>query len=506
VAVSKHGNDELKPLWQKKIVGLALGEKSLLAAEVVAGDKLHVNRLAEMIYPEGVTPAQPAELGRALGAFLRQQGFSARLAVVGIPVKWIIVKPKELPLADAATQVNMLRLQAEAEFSTELKDLIYDFADEGESGAARSVLLMATLRKYVEGASALCQAAHVRAAAVMPSTLALGEATGKTLAKHVLVLAVNSGGSELSAQRGGVSSAIRHLRAPVPAAPFVSELRRVVSALPPAPTDREMVLWSDGAVDADALSQELGLRIRRGDWPALGVEQASKGGDGESQKYAPAVALAIAVLDRRKPSIDFLHSRLAAPRQQRMPRWARWTAIAAGAALVAIVWAWLDLNSQQSRLAQLQGQLKKLQPQIADATDFNAKVSFARNWHAGQPRYLAAIRDLTEAMPEDGQTYATSLIIREPARAAAAGANNKTADTRTLVCQLSGKTSDQQHVNVLMDRIQKSPVFSNVKLGGTQESGRSRDVSFTITFTYTPPASAQDDVGEAQRMALAKRS
>lgn len=497
---------KLKPLWQKKIVGLALGEKSLLAAEVVAGDRLQVERLAEMIYPDGVTPAQPAELGRALGAFLRQQGFSSHRAVVGIPVKWIIVKPKELPPADAATQLNMLRLQAEAEFSTELKDLIYDFADEGESGAARSVLLMATLRKYVEAASALCDAAHLRAAAVMPSTLALGEATGKALAKPVLVLAVNPGGSELSAQRGGVASAIRHLRAPTPTGPFISELRRVVSALPAAPADREMVLWNDGVMDADALSQELGLRIRRGDWPALGVEQAPNGIDGQSQKYASAVALAIAVLGRRKPSIDFLHSRLAAPRQQRIPRWARWTAAAVGVVLVAVVWAWLDLDSRQSRLAQLQGQLKNLQPQIATATDFNAKVSFARNWHAGQPRYLAAIHDLTEAMPEDGQTYATSLIIREPSRAAAAGANNKTSETRTLACQLSGKTSDQEHVNVLMDRIQKSPVFSNVKLGGTQESGRTRDVSFTITFTYTPPAPAQDDAGETQKATSAKRS
>src|SRR5579862_9259930 len=98
-----------------------------MVAEVTGGEKPQVNRLSEMVYPEGVTLAQPVELGTALGKFLKEQNYVSRSAVIGIPVRWIVVKPKEVPPADVKTLAPLLRLQAEAEFSLELKDLVYDF-------------------------------------------------------------------------------------------------------------------------------------------------------------------------------------------------------------------------------------------------------------------------------------------------------------------------------------------------------------------------------------------
>ena len=99
----------MKALANKKLLGIAIGERSLMVAEVTGGDHPQVKQLAEMVYPEGVSLADPAVLGTALSNFLKQQGFASRSAVIGIPVKWIVVKTKEVPPTDAATLAPLLR-------------------------------------------------------------------------------------------------------------------------------------------------------------------------------------------------------------------------------------------------------------------------------------------------------------------------------------------------------------------------------------------------------------
>src|SRR5580704_10420855 len=123
-----------------------MGERSLLAAEVVAAvDRPQVVKLAEMVYPEGISLSQPAELAKAVAHFLKDNHFSTRSAVIGIPLKWLVIKSKEVPPSDDATIIQLLRLEAEAEFSSELKDLVYDFAgDPTATGPSRTVLLAAT--------------------------------------------------------------------------------------------------------------------------------------------------------------------------------------------------------------------------------------------------------------------------------------------------------------------------------------------------------------------------
>jgi hypothetical protein len=61
----------LKRSRRKKVLGLAIGDRSILAAEVVAGERPDVTQIGELIYPEGVSPSTPELLGKLLGDFLR---------------------------------------------------------------------------------------------------------------------------------------------------------------------------------------------------------------------------------------------------------------------------------------------------------------------------------------------------------------------------------------------------------------------------------------------------
>jgi len=498
----------LKPSRYKKLLGLAVGERSMLIAEVAgAGDRPDVRQLAELTYPAGVSLDHPAELGKALAALLREKRIGTSDAVVGLPARWMVAAAKEVPAAaaDLETRASILRLEAEAEFSTELKDLVFDFVDTDRgravngSPAAQTVLLMATSRKYVDAAVAMCRGAKLNLVSVCPSAVALGQATSRGMpeADDSLVLFVGASGAELTAHRDASPSALRHLRAASSQPAFVSELRRAVSTLPRSrgTAQRELVLWDGAGIDADALGSQIGVSVRQGDLPALGVNASTANRNGAGRAFAAAVALTLPGVRGEGMPIDFLHSRLAAPKARRIPRWAYLAVIAVVACVGLGIYAYTDLQNQQAELDNLNTRLTALKPQIQTAEAFVSRVSFAQGWHNGEPRYLACLRDLTSAIPDDGQTYATSLIVREApkettnARSAAvspAAAAAKRTEARVISGQLYGKTSDQQHVQFVLDHMKQIGAFRNVKLGGTQDAGRGREVSFSITFDYLP--------------------
>ena len=490
----------MKPLRLNKVIGLAIGESSLLAAEVVAaGDGVpEVRKVAEFRYPEGITPAQPAELGAALATFLKAEDFSARNAVVGLPVRWLVVKPKAVPPADPATLAEMLRLQAEGEFSSELKDLVYDYAADATAGQPTSVLLIATPKKYVDGAVALCDAAKLTAAAVTPSAVALGAATaaGADLGSSI-VMAVGPGGAELTAQAGSAPAAIRHLRGPATGdaadnKPFLGELRRAVSTLPAAAdgSARKMILWGTGA-DAAAVGDSLGIPVRSGDLPGLGVNVNGADTQGDGRRFAAAVALALSAMGAGSRSVDFLHTRLAPPKVARIPRWAVWAVLVGVAVIAGAVEGNSYLQDRQATLDKLTKQVDGQKDAEAHADAFVKMVSFAKRWHGGDPRYLACLRDLAVALPQDGQMYATNLTLHEPTRptGAAAAAQAKPDDDVLLVGRLEGVTSDQVRAQQVVDRLKALPAFQNVRPGGftNKVTNRVTEVAFSVTFDYLPP-------------------
>ncbi len=473
----------------KKILGIAIGERSLLLAELAAGPRPEVRRLAEFMLPEAGTPKQLlAGQGEAFGQFLRDRKFTARSAVVGIPARWLLLRQKDVPPADDATLIPLLRLGVEADFSADLKDLVYEFSGNSQPGAAGTVTIIATRRQFVEAAELMCRAAGLRTIAITPSALVLADASSRGTGRTgEVVLTISSAGAEFTAQREGSAGVIRHVNA-VGARPPFSELRRAVSSLPASVGGRELLLWDGVGIDAGALGRELGREVRNGDLPLLGVTTSAASVNGEGRKYAGAVSLALAALAGKRPAVDFLHSRLAPPRKQRVPRWALIASTAAVLVVVGLVVAYVDLRRQEARVAQMEATLATMKPRIDQAGAFVTKVSFAQAWHGGDPRFLSCLRDLTSAMPEDGETYATNLILHEAPHPVGGGASANRADPRTLSGILYGKTTDQKHVQSLQDRIGRTPSFTEVKLGGSDDAGRGREVSFSLTFNYVPPA------------------
>ena len=479
-----------------RMLGIAVGERAMLIAEVHAGASgsgaPRVVRTAEFRFPEGAALKDAEPLGEALGRFIKEQGFGARQAVFGIPARWVLSKQKEVPTADARLLADTLRLQAQTEFSPELSDLVYDYSGSAENGAlGNSVLLLAVPRKYLDQLSQLADRGGLKVRAVMPFGAALAAATARP-GRDLQMLLLAPWGVEYTAQHGGQPSVMRYVGAAAaePSPLMVGELRRISTQTTANGnvangSRREMLVWNDaGYSDAPflAMGDALGASIRSGAMRDLGVDGGNDG-DTDRRDYASAVSLAVAGMSGRPMPVDFIHSRLEAPPEQRLDRRTILAIAAAAAILLGTAWWWYDLHSKQADIDAQQAQYdspERVKAREATQKDVQ-KIEFARGWHAENARFIPCLNDLTAAAPDTGDLYGTILSLKE--------------DKGFLSGTLSGKSRSDQAIFKLRDRL-KNPgpqagKFTNLDLKSTEakvepKSGN-KEITFQILFTYVPP-------------------
>jgi Tfp pilus assembly protein PilN len=295
---------------------------------------------------------------------------------------------------------------------------------------------------------------------------------------------------------------MRNLRPPTSPPAFFSELRRVVSAYPG--TDREMVLWDQSGLHAADLGSQLGMTVKTGELSSLGVETNGSAMNGEGSRYGGAVAVAMVGIAPTAPAVNFLNSRLAPPNAHLIPRWAWAAAGGLVAIIVGIIFAYHYLDVQQQQADALKGQLDAMSADVVNAQKFVSKVTVARYWHnESDARYLACLRDIDSVIPEDGNTYATSLDIKAPSppltgsgfapTSATAAAQAKMPDMRTLQCTLQGRTPSFDNVTAMESRMRRMPgAFTDIKLGPQTKVPRTNEILFSVTFSYVPPALASN--------------
>ena len=153
-----------------------------------SGDSYAVSICAEFVFPEGLSLSTPDKLGHEMQKFLKANRFSTKEVVIGLPAKRLVTRRKEIPAASPALAASTLRLQAEGEFSSELDNLIMDFAGASSTAEPTTVLLIATNKVLVDECKAMAEAAGLRVDAITSTTAALGRATSRLPGGDGLVL------------------------------------------------------------------------------------------------------------------------------------------------------------------------------------------------------------------------------------------------------------------------------------------------------------------------------
>lgn len=470
-----------------KTIGLAFYERRILAAEIASGPRRTLSRMAAFRFPENLGPGDPVTLGKALGQFLRAEKFSARQAVIGLPVQRILTRPQAVPPAEGEVLSGILRIQAERAFSYDGKALSVDYVLQEGEGAKRSVILFATLRETVDQALAIAQAAGLTVRGITSSAAALALAGAADDESPLdLVLQVIPGAVELAVQSRQTLRAVRHLAISAPSKDssagwvdaLTSELRRVMATATGEmgwAGGGRLVVWDGVGLPPEAaakMSERLSADTGESrDLSALAETNGTFEQGPETSQFAAAVALARSAVDPSLLAVDFLHSRLAPPRKARFNLQAR-VLIGVGAVLLAVLAVMgLSWYLASGTVRSLKREIDELAPQAKAATTLIEEVETADGWFGTRPQALECLLQVSRLFPEDGRIWATELILPD--------------DMRGI---LSGKATEDRVVLEVFNRLQESPEFADVKLHGgiryPREASRDRDLSFSISFRF----------------------
>jgi len=466
-------------LKARKILGLAFEQDSVLAAEVrISGDKAELRHVAEFRYPGDVSLEDPETLGKDLREFLHNEGFSAKHAVLGLPARWLVAREKKVPPTYNRSVASVLRLQAEREFSSPTEDMMMDYVDLGDPAQSRPVLLVAAKRSRVNQALAVAHTAKLKVKAVTASVVALAAASRNGSASGHCVVHVRPRGAELAVEDGTGFHMVQHLpigSSGLEGSELSNRLRRALALMPQdyfSNGRAELEVWDGtGTLSTEQTVQagDVSLKLESEDGLAgVGVSTDRIGTHVQPGRYAAAAALALAGAKAKLRLIDFTHSHLTARRSRLPSKNILWGAAIGLAVIIASVILVLEWRADVQELAELESRLKDMQPEIKEANALVEKVSSARNWYRGNPKFLGVLRELTLCFPEEGTIWASSVLVQQ--------------DMRSVV---TGNAVDKQSVFEVLDKLKQRDSFLGAKLLYVRQGESNHGtVSFALSFTF----------------------
>lgn len=451
-----------------QILGLAFYDRSILCALVTINGNRSVQKLARFNLPADASFEKPETIAPTFSVFLKSHGLSAGRAVIGLPARWIIAQEKELPPSDLAQTIDILRLQAERMALADHAAMVADFTHQPGTQATR-VLLVGIFQQRLDQIIKLAESVGVNVAAVTSTSLSAANLLADEGVESTLLM-LGEQNAELIVQGQGAAKLLRHMGS-ANVASIGSETRRAL-AMGGGASTRLLVWDGSGLSDADLndLSKRAGLpvqaerslnRLNASLHPA-----ALNGGAAPASAFLPAVALAIAA---DHLPIDFLHSRLAPPKKQRITRQMLWTIIAIVCIVGAAAWLYFSVQSREAQAAALNADLKAMSESVKKARTNLAHIDFGRGFF-GEKRgpYMECLKELSLAFNYEEAIWATALTLRDGQPG-----------------QLQGKCSEQQLAFALRDRLTANPKFQNVKLLDLRETTvRTREITFSIQFSF----------------------
>ena len=472
------------------LIGLALGDREVVAAQVSGGGRRggRLRGWARWPLPDDGSWQRPEALGKRFGEFLKGKDLTANDAIVGVPARWLIAEAADVPPGDKATAASVLRLRAERLGGGEEQGLTFDAA--GLDAAASSggpALLVGIDAARLTQIKSFCAAAGLTPRAVTATGLAVSDAVGPD-AGEALVLLGN--GTELVRRDdAGRPLALRHLNG-VPGELNAATLPRLSGELA-----RALSFGSGGGTvalvgpnrlgeaDYEALCERLGRAVHAADsavsfasLPALASLNGEASGLSEDGAW-PAAALA-ALASRNALPADFLDPALAPPPPPRFDRRVVLGVAAGLLAAVGLAMAYQSIRDAEFEAEQLDAVVKANAEDVKSAETRIEQIKFGRSFYEDRPPSLEVMSSLAAAFPPAGGIYADNVSVR--------------ADGKATV---RGKARDQDQILRLQNKLIADPRFAAVELtdsrqsraaGGRDGRGGGEDWTYTISFRFEP--------------------
>jgi hypothetical protein len=465
----------------KRFVGLALEDNAILAADVRREKgRFIVSSTKSFPFPEGADLKDPEKLGRALGEFLRENRFSARKAIIGIPAKWLMIREKIIPGVSKGSIIGVLKIHAEREFSLSPEELALDYTGLAAEDKSNRIFLLAMLRGNMDKAILAVRWAGLDVLSVTVSSIVLFSMIRANMFAPVprYFLYIRKDYAEFLARDGEQTVDVKHIQRDLKAEPgaFVTELRRIMANYSNAAFkdgSEQLLIWN---ASGDPAREELKAM-------AEALPSYVKCVEGNRQSFAgkldlPAgqdadIFIAPAMLARTFNSadpffIDFLHSHLNVKQGHIKKNQVVWAfSVAAGVAVIflALFFLW---RAENKEIAQLKAALNGKGADVSATKDIIQKLKLSGGWYTERPRILDCLNALTAAFPEEGSIWVTSLAL-----------------TQEMAGVITGRATNESSIISILDQLKGNPLFSDVQMIYLQNSGgASQEVSFSMNFSY----------------------
>jgi hypothetical protein len=466
----------------KKFVGLAMEDDGILAAEVRREkDAFKVVHASHFSFAEGLDLKDPENSGKALGAFLHENKFSGRKAIIGIPSKWLMMREKTFPAAAKESLAGMLKIYSEREFSLSPDELALDYTAFVVNDTSTRIVLTAMMRSNLEQIMLAVRWAGLDIFSVTVSSVALFSLLRSKMPSpapsHFLYLRPDY--AEFLTRDGEQTIDVKYLQKDIKkeTEAFITELRRTIahySNSSGGAGKSQMLVWNalggPAGEELKALADSVSpkMRIVEVDRPAL---TAGVGLPLEEKSYtsiAPA-ALGQSFNGADPFHIDFLNTRMNIKPgmiKKNQVIWASATAAAVVIFLIAMLFVW---RGDKRDVNELKAKLNDMQGDIDSARDVIQKVASASSWYSDRPKVLGCLKELTSAFPEEGRIWVTSLALNEKMKGV-----------------VSGRANDEQSVIDVLDNLKANHLFNDVQMIYLQDNSKSsQEVSFSLNFTFT---------------------
>lgn len=471
---------DMKIIGNKNILGLAVEEKYILAADMqYDGEILHLKSTALLVLPDGVSFDKPAKVAELLLQFLRENKLTAKKVVIGLPAKWFMMRGKIVPPSTADSIAGMLKIHAEREFSMGSDELAIDYTGEIYKEKSSQLFLGAVRRKNLESVLEVVRTAGLSILSVTVSSMALRAMVCNHLNQTSpdYFLYIRPDFVEILMGENDQVFDVKHIHRNRVSGKnnFISELKRVISLYPGNSSKTEkktMMIWDASNQD----DQEL-LDIKNSLLPLVDIIDSDAShilkkmdipsGADEYKNMIPA-SLGKAFHFKSPYYFDFYNSRMNAKIYKIKRSQIIWASVIILTLIVLVLNMLFTWQRDKRDVMDMRSRLEEMSEDTKAARDIIEKVSLARNWYSGRSDTLRCLREITLAFPVEGRVWATNLALNE--------------EMKGIV---SGKAVDEKSVIEVLDNLKDSILFFDVQMIYIRENGQvSQGVSFSMSFSF----------------------
>jgi hypothetical protein len=479
------------PFRKMGTLGLAIDEFGIAAAEIrTRTGRMEVQRTGQWQFEKKLNLDNAKDTGEKLKQFLRENHFSSKQAIIGIPTKWIVAKEITVPPASAESVAGVLNIQAERAFSLNAGELVFDYCGRTSSSEPSEVLLLAARSQIVEQVKDLAASAGLELRSMTVSALAFGKNLSDGDTEYRYGLYTRPAYCEFWTQLNGSPRSIQHIpltttnkTADERAELLASTIQRLILlSSQHDSSSSHCVTAYDGCGRAgetiELLNERLKPRIVVTDGIAQLLpeitdssehqEQAMYRSDAGQAQSIAAVAVAMAAAGTDKLLVDFLNPRFGLKKKASRRPVATWAGIITAVCLPVIVAMLMNWRADKRDIAAYQEQLSLMSEDITAAKEVVDRISYAKSWTSQEPVFLNCLRELTLMFPEEPTIWATNLRLSEDAGAA-----------------LVGKAVNEESFYEVLDKIKQNDAFFNVQMVHLRKVGRDlTEQEFAVNFEF----------------------